>query len=89
MYSNNILNLQVSKSILNAPTEKSLENYRKHLVYIVSQFFSVARLPKLGSKPGWLKSQSKMLPLSYEETRTSEENLNTYVSHLFCLHISA
>ena len=52
-----------------------------------------ARFSKLGSKPGWLKYQSKILPLSHEETNASERNLNAYVSHLFffCffLHISA
>ena len=60
--------------------------------FVVSQLFSVARqatFPKLGSKPGWLKRQSLILPLSHEETSESEGNLNTYVSHLFCLHIYA
>ena len=41
-----------------------------------------ARLPKLGSKPGWLKRQSKILPLSHEETSASEGNLNGYESQL-------
>ena len=59
--------------------------------FIVSQHFSVARqakFPNLGLKPGWLKCQSKILPLSHEETSASEGNLNAYVSHLFCLLIS-
>ena len=34
-------------------------------------------------KPGWLKRQSKFLPLSHEETSAIEGNLNAYVSHLF------
>ena len=42
--------------------------------------------PKLGLKPGWLKRQSKFLPLSHEETNSSEGNLNSYVSHLFCFY---
>ena len=35
--------------------------------FLVSQLFSMARqdrFPKLGSKPGWLKRQTKILPLS-------------------------
>ena len=42
-----------------------------------------ARFPKLGSKPGWLECQSKILPLTHEETSTSEGNLTGYVSQLF------
>ena len=33
-------------------------------------------------KPGWLKDQSKILPLSHEETSASEGNFNVYVLHL-------
>ena len=47
--------------------------------FVVSQPFSVARLArflKLGSKPGWPKRQSKILPLSHAETSASEGNLN-------------
>ena len=58
---------------------------------VASQLFSVARharFPKLGSRPGWLKFQSKILPLSLKETSANEGNLNAYVSHLLCLHIS-
>ena len=54
--------------------------------------FSVARdtiFSKLGSKPGWRMSQPQILPHSHEETSLSEEILNGFVSHLFCLHISA
>ena len=54
--------------------------------FVLSKLFSVARqaiFPKLGSKPGWLKRQFKILLLSHEETSASEENLNAYVSHLF------
>ena len=54
--------------------------------FVLSGLFSVARqvrFPKLGSKPGCLKRQSKILPLSHEETSESEGNLNAYVSHLF------
>ena len=36
----------------------------------------------LGSTPGWLKRQSKILPLSPEETSASEVNLNGYESQL-------
>ena len=55
--------------------------------FVVSQLFSVARharFSKLGSKPGWLIRQPKILPHSYEETRVSEGILNGYVSLLFC-----
>ena len=54
--------------------------------FVLSELFSAtrqARFLKLGSKPGWLKRQSKILPLSHEETSASEGNLNAYVSHLF------
>ena len=60
--------------------------------FVQSELFSVARQArflKLGSKPGWLKCQSKILPLSHEGTSAREGNLNAYVSHLFCLYISA
>ena len=56
---------------------------RRQTCFVLSELFSVAsqaRFPKLGSK---LKCQSKILPLSHEETSTNEGNLNTYVSHLF------
>ena len=36
----------------------------------------------MGSKPGWLKRQSKILPLSHEEASVSEVNLNGYESQL-------
>ena len=36
----------------------------------------------MGSKPGRLKRQSKILPLSHEETSESEGNLNGYESQL-------
>ena len=54
--------------------------------FVVLQIFSVARqarFPKLGWKPGWLKDQSEILPLSHKETSASKGNLNAYVSHLF------
>ena len=54
--------------------------------FVLSELFIVARqsrFPKLGSKPGWLKRQSKILLLSHKETSTREGNLNAYVSHLF------
>ena len=58
--------------------------------FVLSELFTVARharFPKLGSKPDWLKRQSKILPLSHEETNTSKWNLNAYVSHLFFVNI--
>ena len=58
----------------------------RQICFVLSELFSVARqarFPKLGSKPGWLKCQSKILPLSQEETSASEGNLNGYVSQLF------
>ena len=54
--------------------------------FIQSELFSVARqarFPKLGSKPGGLKRQSTILPLSHEETNASEGNLNAYASNVF------
>ncbi len=61
-------------------------SYPRSWGFVVSELFSVARharFPKLGSKPGWFKRQSKILPLSDEETSASKGNLNAYVSHLF------
>ena len=58
--------------------------------FVLSELFSVARqarFPKLGSKPGWLKRQTKILTLSLEDTRASEGNLNAYVSHLSLFYI--
>ena len=58
--------------------------------FVLPELFSVprqARFPKLWSKPGWLKRQSKILPLSHEETSESGGNLNAYVSHLFLFYI--
>ena len=58
----------------------------RRICFVLSELFSVARqarFTKLGSKPGWLKCQSKILPLSHEETSASEGNLNAYVSQLF------
>ena len=55
---------------------------------VLSELFSVARSQKLGSKLGCLKRQSKILPLSHEETTASQGNLNAYVSQLFLLYIS-
>ena len=58
----------------------------RQICFVLSKLFSVVRqvwFPKLGSKPGWLKRQSKILPLSHEETSASEGNLNAYVSQLF------
>ncbi len=55
----------------------------RQICFVLSELFSVvrqARFPKLGLKPGWLKWQSKILPLSHEETSASEGNLNGYVS---------
>ena len=46
-----------------------------------------ARFPKLGSKPGWLKRHSKILPLSHEETSASERDLNGYVSQFDLFYI--
>ena len=57
-----------------------------HSLFRSSELFNGARqakFPKLGSRPGWLKSQSKILPLNHEENRESEGNLNAYISHLF------
>ena len=55
----------------------------RQICFVLSEHISVARrarFPKLGSKPGWLKRQSKILPLNHEEA--SEVNLNGYKSQL-------
>ena len=57
----------------------------RRICFVLSELISVARrvrFPKLGSKPGWLKCQSKILPLSHEETSASDVNLNGYESKL-------
>ena len=49
--------------------------------FVISEFISVAkqaRFPKLGSKPGWLKRQSKILPLSHEETSDNLVNVKGF-----------
>ena len=58
----------------------------RQICFVLSELFSEARqarFPKLGSKPGWLKHQSKILLFSYEGTSAREGNLNGYVSQLF------
>ena len=86
IYSNGIVNVQESTTILNAGTKKSLENYWMHHVYIVihrqtiivvSQLFIVARQArcfKLTSKP----SRVYISLISYTNTifplNVSEEN---------------
>ena len=62
----------------------------RQICFVLSELVSVAtqaRFPKLGSKPGSLKRQSKILPLSHEETITSKGNLNGYISLLFFVYI--
>ena len=57
----------------------------RQICFVLSELISVARqarFPKLGSNPGWLKRQSKILPLSREETSAREGNLNGYESQL-------
>ena len=57
----------------------------RQICFVLSELFSVARQArflKLGSKPGWLKRQSKILSLSHEGTSPSQRNWNAYVSHL-------
>ena len=51
--------------------------------FVLSELFKQTRYPKLGSKHGWLKCKSKILPLSHDETSVSAGNLNAYASHLF------
>ena len=63
---------------------------QRQTCFVLSELFSVvrqARFPKLGSKRGWFKRQSKILPLSHEETSASEGNLIGYLSHLFWFYI--
>ena len=57
----------------------------RQICFVLSELISVARQAwflKLGSKPGWLKRQFKILPLSHEEASASEVNLNGYESQL-------
>ena len=58
------------------------------MCFVLSEVISVARrarFPKLGSKPGWLKCQSKILPLSHEEASASKGNLNGYIYIYICV----
>ena len=58
----------------------------RQICFVLSELICVtwqARFLKLGSKPGWLKRQSKILPLSHEEASTSEVNLNGYESFIY------
>ena len=60
----------------------------RQICFVLSELISVARQARflnLGSKPCWLKHQSKILPLSHEETSTSKVNLNGYESQLLLL----
>ena len=62
----------------------------RQICFVLSELSSVARqarFPKLRSKPGWPKRQTKILSLSHEETNAGEGNLNAYVSHLFLFSI--
>ena len=62
----------------------------RQICFILSELISVvrqARFPKRVSKFGWLKRQSKILPLSNEETSGSEGNLNGYESQLLLFYI--
>ena len=57
----------------------------RQICFVLSELISVARrarFPKLGSKPSWLKRQSKILPFSHEEASAGEINLNGYGSQL-------
>ena len=59
--------------------------FHRQIGFVLSELISVARqarFPKLGTKPGWLKRQSKILLLSHEEASASEVNLNGYESQL-------
>ena len=49
----------------------------RQICFIISELICVARHTRfleLGLKPGWLKYQSKTLPLSHEENSSSEVN---------------
>ena len=57
----------------------------RQICFVLSELISVARrarFPKLGTIPGWLKRQSKILPLSHDEACDSEVILNGYESQL-------
>ena len=57
----------------------------RQICLVLSELISVdrwVRFPKLGSKPGWLKRQSKIQPLSHEKASPSDVNLNGYESQL-------
>ena len=56
MYSNNILNCQESTTILNAHTNKSLETYRMHLVYITKILIYVCMYVTV-TQQRWQKSR--------------------------------
>ena len=70
-----------SISFKNYVTNKEFTNklyivIHRQTCFVLSELFSVARQArflKLGSKPGWLKRQSKNIPLSHEETGANKE----------------
>ena len=60
--------------------------------FVVSQLFSWARhagFSKMGSKTDWLFRSPENLMHRHKETKRKRRVLNTYVSLLFCLRISA
>ena len=74
------------------PTEAGEHIYcHPHIdCFFLSDLFSAARKARflmMGLKPGWLKRQSKIRPLSHEETSASKGNLNAYVSQLLFFFI--
>ena len=58
---------------------------QKQNCFVLSKLFSVARFPNLGIETKLNPIQSKILPLSHEETSVSRGNLNGYVYQLFLL----
>ena len=57
----------------------------RQICFVLSELISVARhisFPLLGSKPGWLKRQSKRLTLQPRAASNSEVNFNCYESQL-------
>ena len=69
--------LSLSHIYILSSTDSSVSFYLE-LISVARQ----ARFPNLWSKPGWLKRQSEILPLSHEETNASEGNLNGCESQL-------
>ena len=66
MYSNNILNVQESTTILNACTKKSLDTYWRHLVSFIIHIFLSFNISKVGNR-SWGGHKESLFNSKYTE----------------------